>query len=232
VRCSRPSRQQLVQVGFGLEEAVLLAQLLASSGWASAYARDSAVASRNFFTTSGFCFSYCCEVKYIATVRSGAMSTRGEAISTPPWLLIVAVAGSTTHAASICPLSRAAGIWSKGSSTSFTLSGSPPAVRTAARTAVSLMFLSVLMATFLPSRSLGDLMALPFFTMRPLKSLPCTPVEAIPLTTALTGTLLVWATINDVTLLKPNWNWPLTTPGTIAAPPCAVEMVSFRPCFS
>ena len=100
----------------------------------------------------------------MATVRSFATSTSGEAISWPPWLLMVASAGSTAQAASIWPPSSAAGIWSKASSTNFTLSGSPPALRTDSRTAVSLMFFSVLMATFLPSRSFADLIGLPFFT--------------------------------------------------------------------
>lgn len=91
------------------------------------------------------------------------------------------------------------------------------------------MFFSVLTATFFPSSSFADLIGLPFFTVMAPKSLPATPVEATPLTTAFTGTFWLWAIISEVMLLNPNWNWPLTTPGTIAAPPCAVVMDSFRP---
>lgn len=187
------------------------------------------MASWNFFTTSAFCCWYRVEVKYMATVVSLATSTNGEAITWPPWLLIVACAGSTAQAASTWPLSRAAAIWSKASSTNFTLSGSPPSLRTDSRTADSLMFFSVLMATFLPSRSFADLIELPFFTAIAEKSLPATPVEAMPLETALTGTPDDWAISREVTLEKPNWNCPLATPGTIAAPPDAVDISSFSP---
>lgn len=188
------------------------------------------MASWNFFTRSGCCCWYRVEVKYRATVVFAATSTSGEAITWPPWLLMVASAGSTAQAASTCPPSRAAGIWSKASSTNFTLSGSPPALRTDSRTADSLMFFSVLMATFLPSRSFADLTELPFFTAIPAKSLPCKPVEAMPLETALIGTPDAWAISREVTLEKPNGNCPLATPGTIAAPPEAVDMSSLRPC--
>ncbi len=165
----------------------------------------------------------------MATVSFGAMSIMGEAISRPPWFLIVARAGSTTIAASIRPPSSAAGIWSKASSTNSTSSGSPPAVRTEARTAVSLMFFRVLMATFLPSSSFADPTGLSPLTVSAAKSLPASPVEAMPFATARTGTLLDWAIISEVMLEKPNSNWPLTTPGTMAAPPCALEKSSFSP---
>lgn len=92
------------------------------------------------------------------------------------------------------------------------------------------MFFSVLTATFLPSSSFADLRVLPFLTTRAPKSLPETPVEATPLAMAFTGTLLDSASIREVMLEKPNWNWPLTTPGTMAAPPCASVIDSFRPC--
>ena len=60
-------------------------------------------------------------------------------------------------------------------------------------------------------------------------SFSVSPVEAVPLTTDLIGTPLVWAIINDVTLLNPNWNWPLNTPGMIAAPPWAVSIFRSMP---
>lgn len=91
------------------------------------------------------------------------------------------------------------------------------------------MFLSVLTATFLPSRSLADLIGLSLFTTTAPKSAFCLPVEPTPLTTTLTGTPLDWATISEVEFEKPNWNWPLTTPGTIAAPPCAMVIDRLRP---
>ncbi len=94
------------------------------------------------------------------------------------------------------------------------------------------MFLTALTATFLPSSCLGDLMELPFFTVVPMKSAPFSEVEAAPFATALTGTFLDWAISRDVVLLKPNWNWPETTPGTIAAPPWAGVISSLRPRFS
>ena len=47
----------------------------------------------------------------------------------------------------------------KASSTKFTLDGSPPSFCTMFFTVVSTMFFSVLVATFLPTRSLGLVMA-------------------------------------------------------------------------
>lgn len=91
------------------------------------------------------------------------------------------------------------------------------------------MLLSALTATFLPSNCLADLIGLPFFTVVPMKSAPSSAVEATPFATTLTGTFLDWATSRDVVLLKPNWNWPETTPGTIAAPPWAGVSSSLRP---
>jgi hypothetical protein len=49
------------------------------------------------------------------------------------------------------------------------------------------------------------------------------------LDTTLSGSPRDWAISSEVTLLNPNWNCPLTTPGTIAAPPCPVSMVSSIP---
>lgn len=72
-------------------------------------------------------------------------------------------------------------------------------------------------------------MALPFLTVMAPKSLPATPVDATPLAMAFTGTPLDWAIISEVMLENPNWNWLETTPGTIAAPPCAAVIDSFRP---
>lgn len=92
------------------------------------------------------------------------------------------------------------------------------------------MFFSVLTATFLPSSSFADFRLLPFLTTRAPKSLPDTPVEATPLAMAFTGTFCDSASISEVMLENPNWNWPLTTPGTMAAPPCARVIDSFRPC--
>jgi hypothetical protein len=51
-------------------------------------------------------------------------------------------------------------------------------------------------------------------------------VEATLLDTTLRGSPRSWAITSEVTLLNPNWNWPLTTSGTIAAPPWPVSRVS------
>ncbi|RAJ86882.1 hypothetical protein K377_02563 [Streptomyces sp. PsTaAH-137] len=93
------------------------------------------------------------------------------------------------------------------------------------------MFLRVLTATFLPSRSFADFRALPFLTTTAPKSAPSLPVEPTPFATTLMGTPVDWAIIKLVELENPNWNWPLTTPGTMAAPPCAVVIDRVRPCF-
>ena len=84
-------------------------------------------------------------------------------------------------------------------------------------------------ATERPARSFADFTGLSFFTRTPVTSAPTLPLEAAPLTTDFTGTPLVCASIREVVLLKPNWNWPLTTPGMIAAPPCAVTIFSSIP---
>lgn len=81
----------------------------------------------------------------------------------------------------------------------------------------------------MPPSSLADFSALPFGTAISAKSAPGFPVEATPLTTALTGTFLDRATSSEVMLLKPKSNCPETTPGTIAAPPCASVGSSFSP---
>jgi hypothetical protein len=91
------------------------------------------------------------------------------------------------------------------------------------------MFWSVFTATVRPARSFADFTELFFFTRTPVTSAPTLPLDAAPLTTDFTGTPLVCASIKDVVLLKPNWNCPLTTPGMIAAPPCAVTIFSSIP---
>jgi hypothetical protein len=60
----------------------------------------------------------------------------------------------------------------------------------------------------------------------PPKSALSLPVDATPLDTTLSGNPRDWAISSEVTLLNPNWNWPLTTPGTIAAPPWPLSRVS------
>ncbi|GAB3565546.1 hypothetical protein GCM10027445_11190 [Amycolatopsis endophytica] len=92
------------------------------------------------------------------------------------------------------------------------------------------MFFNVLTATFLPARSAAVLIGLSGLTTTAPKSLPCMPVEELPELTTFTGRPWDWASSSDVVLLKPNWNCPLITPGTIAAPPCAVSSVRSRCC--
>ena len=67
-----------------------------------------------------------------------------------------------------------AGCSGNGSSVNLTAAGSPPSFLTDARTLVSTMFFSVLAATVLPARSLGDLIGLSALTNRPAKSLSST----------------------------------------------------------
>jgi hypothetical protein len=55
------------------------------------------------------------------------------------------------------------------------------------------------------------------------------PVEATPLATALSGAPSDCAAISDVTLLKPNWYLPASTPLTIGAPPCSGTRVRSMP---
>ncbi|PBC77043.1 hypothetical protein BX265_1776 [Streptomyces sp. TLI_235] len=92
-------------------------------------------------------------------------------------------AGSPIQAASTCPPSMAAGIWSNGISANLIFEVSPRSLRTVSRIVVSLTFCSVFTATVLPTRSLADLIALSFLTATALMSLPTSPVEAVPLTT-------------------------------------------------
>jgi hypothetical protein len=113
----------------------------------------------------------------------------------------------------------------KASSTNLIDEGSPPALRTEARMVVSPMFLRVLTATRLPARSAAVLIEASRVTTPP-KSALSLPVEATPLDTTLRGSPRDWAISSEVTLLNPNWNWPLTTPGTIAAPPWPLSRVS------
>ncbi len=89
---------------------------------------------------------------------------------------------------------------------------------------VSPMFLSWLTDTFLPARSLADLIGLSCFTSTALKSLPCSPVEETPLATTLIGRPCSLAVSSEVTLPKANWNWPPTAPEMLAAPPCTGVM--------
>jgi len=68
---------------------------------------------------------------------------------------------------------------------------------------------------------LGVLIGLSARTKSPAKSLPSSPVELTPLATALIGSVWDCASSSEIVLLKPNWYSPLTTAGTIAAPPSA-----------
>ncbi len=72
-------------------------------------------------------------------------------------------------------------------------------------------------------------MALPAGTRMPAKSFAASAVAWLPDATTLTGRPLSVARSSEVVLLKPNWYWPLTTPGMIAAPPWASSVFSSRP---
>src|SRR2546421_116224 len=86
-------------------------------------------------------------------------------------------------------------------------------------------FCSVLTATVLPSRPLGDVIELPFLTSTASQAClgllpPSTPWEMI-----CRGRPLELAMINEVVLENPIWSEPESTAGTIASPPggCSPE---------
>lgn len=113
-----------------------------------------------------------------------------------------------------------------GSFTNSIDSGSMPAFSAEARTASSTTFWNVLTATFFPARSRTDLIGLPAPTINAPKSSPSTPVELVPLLTTFAGRPSDCASNRVTTLLKPNCWLPLSTDGTVSAPPSAGWSVS------
>src|SRR5690349_3296710 len=104
-----------------------------------------------------------------------------QATTRRPWDCAAVRNGSTTQAASTRPAATAAGASGKASSRNLTDFGSPPSLRTDARTVVSPMFLRLFTDTVWPLRSLGDFSGLSALTTTPEKSLPTSPVEELPL---------------------------------------------------
>ena len=146
----------------------------------------------------------------------------------PSWMAMVRK-GSIEPIASTSPRSRAAGMSGSGISTNSTSPGSPPCASMAARMVVSLMLFRVFTPTVLPCRSAASWMSLSARTRTSAKSSPWTPVELLALAMICSGSPWDRATIRDVTLLKPKSISPLTTDGTMAAPPWAWVMSSSRP---
>nr|BFE68852.1 hypothetical protein GCM10020092_021530 [Actinoplanes digitatis] len=96
-------------------------------------------------------------VKYMATVRSGAVSTKLDATTWPPWVSASESWGSTTQAASTCRACNADGISENGIAWNRMPVGFPPARRTDCRTVVSPRFRRVLTAI----RLLGQVLRRP-----------------------------------------------------------------------
>jgi hypothetical protein len=96
-------------------------------------------------------------------------------------------------------------------------------------TVVVPMLSSVLTATRVPARSAAVEMQLSGRATTALKSAPGSPVDAVPPATTSSGRPCSAATSTDVVLPKPNWKSPLTTPGTMAAPPWPLCRVSSIP---
>ncbi|MCY1240676.1 hypothetical protein D9M72_535320 [compost metagenome] len=83
--------------------------------------------------------------------------------------------------------------------------------------------------TVLPARSFADWMLEPAGTTTPPMSLPFSPVVDAPLATNFRSRPLSLATMTEIRFENAKSKLPLTTPGTIAAPPVAVWMSSWRP---
>ena len=106
-----------------------------------------------------------------------------------------------------------------GTSTNFSLDGSAPWFSCAARVVTSPRLFSVFTAIVLPSRSLADLIELPFLTSIPLvESLsdepPCTP--SVTMRRSIPRCL---ACSSEMALPKANWISLAVTAGTASAPP-------------
>ncbi len=146
-----------------------------------------------------------------------------------PASLPVVTNGSTRPAASIWPASSWPTMSGSGTSTNWSVEVSTPSLSSAAVTVSWLMLLSVLMAIVLPSRSAGSWTSLSAATAIAAVSLSASSVAWMPCEMIVTGTFWVWASMSDTTLEKPiSWS-PLTTAGTIAAPPWATTGVTSRP---
>ena len=94
------------------------------------------------------------------------------------------------------------------------------------------MFLRLLTATVLPSKSLADLSGLSPGAMMAPKSRPGSPVEDAPAAIATMSRPRVCAISSELILLKPNSRWPVITGVTSSAPPCAVCSVTSRFCLA
>ena len=130
--------------------------------------------------------------------------------------------GSMTKAASTSPLASAAPISGKSTSESLTRPGSTPDFSSDALTTTSAMLLSVLTATVLPARSSTSRIGPSAVTISaPKSSWPASWAE-VPGAIASIGSPLEAAMSSETTFEPPTWTLPLTSAGTVAAPPWAV----------
>ena len=85
----------------------------------------------------------------------------------------------------------------------------------------SQMFLSVLTAIVLPSRSLGSLIGPSLSTSRSAHASSSVLPPSTPWLMIVTGSSFDAAISSETVLEKPIWKSPLSTAGVIAAPPSA-----------
>lgn len=119
-----------------------------------------------------------------------------------------------------------------GTSTSFRPSSETPWALRVERTATSLMPRRVLTAIFLPARSATVLIFGSSVSNWPEPSCSSLSDARAPTETIRTGTPLLLAISRLTRLEYPNWKSPLTTAGTMAAPPCEFWVVTWRPCLA
>ena len=166
------------------------------------------------------------ELKYAATVIFGAVSTMFQATTRSPWACAVVRNGSTTQAASTLPVDTAAAASGKANSVNL-MRGRIAAVLAHGRAYGGVTdVLQVVHRHPLAGQVLRRRDRAVAFTTTPEKSLPASPVEEAPLVSTFSGTPFSRATMREVMLPKPNWNWPLVTPATVTAPPepaCSVR---------
>src|SRR3954454_23385679 len=94
------------------------------------------------------------------------------------------------------------------------------------------MLFSVLTATVLPASCLTSRIGLPLATMSAPKSFLPEPCADVPGAIASTGRPFDAAISSDTTFEPATWILPLTSAGTVAAPPCEVCRSILRPCLS
>ena len=109
----------------------------------------------------------------------------------------------------------------KGTSVNLSLSTSTPSFSSEALIVTSQMFLRVLTAMVLPSRSLPLLIGPSFSTRRSAQASFSVLPASTPWLMISTGRFFEAAISSEIVFEKPIWKSPLTTAGVMAAPPSA-----------